>query len=164
MDEIAAVRDSRNITSHGSIRLVLPYPPSVNAYWRHRSIRGGGVSVYVSAEGKAFKAQVAAIALAAGFRTPLAGRVAVAYTLYPRRPQDWQRRVRRLGDAWHDTVNCIDLDNAQKALLDALTGVAFVDDAWVRRIVAERAEPDGDARLVVTIAPIGAPDETVLTA
>jgi crossover junction endodeoxyribonuclease RusA len=35
-----------------------------------------------------------------------------------------------------------------------MKGIAFEDDAWVRRILAERAEPDGEARLVVTITAI----------
>ena len=39
-------------------------------------------------------------------------------------------------------------------LLDALKGVAIEDDKWVRRIEAERAEPDGEARLVVRIWPL----------
>ena len=59
------------------------------------------------------------------------------------------------GATWDDSVRCIDLDNAQKVLLDAFKGVVFEDDKWVRRIVAERAEPDADgARVVVTITPL----------
>lgn len=51
-------------------------------------------------------------------------------------------------------MQCIDLDNANKVLLDAMKGVAIDDDKWVRRIVAERMEPDGEARVVVTITPL----------
>lgn len=51
-------------------------------------------------------------------------------------------------------MQCIDLDNAQKVLMDSLKGVVMEDDKWVRRIVAERAEPDGEARLIVTVTPI----------
>ena len=40
-------------------------------------------------------------------------------------------------------------------LLDALKGVAIEDDAWVRKITAERMEPDeGKARVVLTITPM----------
>lgn len=136
----------------------LPYPISANRYWRTRVIKPKAgpaiVSTYVSAEAKAFKDEVALLLRVAGVRKPIAGRVAIAYTLYPHRPQDWQTRQRKLGATWDDTVQCIDLDNAQKVLLDALKGLAFEDDAWVRRITAERAEPDGEARVVVTITPI----------
>lgn len=140
------------------ITVTLPYPISANRYWRSRVIkpRSGPeiVSTYVSAEAKAYKQEVGWLLRAAGVRQPIAGRVAVAYTLYPHRPQDWKTRQRKLGATWDDSVQCIDLDNAQKVLLDALKGLAFEDDAWVRRITAERAEPDGEARVVVTITPI----------
>lgn len=137
-----------------SITVTLPYPPSANRYWRHRALPRGGISTYISSDGKAFRANVHHALLAAGVRKPIQGRVHVEYTLYPARPKDWQTRVRKLGDAWHDTVRCIDLDNAQKALMDALKGVAFEDDGWVHEISAKRSEPDGDARLVVRISPV----------
>ncbi|SAL59520.1 Crossover junction endodeoxyribonuclease RusA [Caballeronia peredens] len=138
------------------LTVTLPYPVSANRYWRVRVVKGVAMT-YVSAEAKSYKADVATIVRAAGARAPLAGRIAIDYTLFPKRPQDWQRRARKLGDAWHDDVMCLDLDNAQKVLLDALKGVAFEDDKWVRRISASRAEPDGEARIVVRISQIGTP-------
>jgi crossover junction endodeoxyribonuclease RusA len=71
--------------------------------------------------------------------------------LFPNRPLDWKTRQRKHGAAWDDTVQCIDVDNANKVLLDALKGVAIDDDKWVRRLTSERMEPDGEARIVVTI-------------
>ena len=140
------------------IVVTLPYPPSANHYKGLRVVKPRGkpafVQTYVTKEAVAYKEQVGWILRAAGVRAPIEGRIAIAYTLYPHRPQDWQTRQRKLGDAWHDTVQCIDLDNAQKVLLDALKGIAFEDDAWVRRIEAQRAEPDGEARIVVTITAI----------
>ena len=47
-----------------------------------------------------------------------------------------------------------DIDNARKVLYDALKGIAFEDDARIFRDSAERMEPDGEARVVVTVAPI----------
>lgn len=141
--------------------ITLPYPISANRYWRTRVIKPKAgpaiVSTYVSTEAKTYKEQVGWMLRAAGVRSPLVGRIAIAYTLYPHRPLDYKTRMRKHGDAWQDTVQCIDLDNAQKVLLDALKGIAFEDDAWVRRITAERAEPDGEARLVVTITRIDTP-------
>lgn len=142
------------------ITVVLPYPVSANRYWRTRVVKNIAMT-YVSSEAKAYKEQVGWLLRAAGVREPLQGRIAIAYTLYPNRPQDYRTRQRKLGDAWQDTVQCIDLDNAQKVLLDALKGIAFEDDAWVRRITAERAEPDGEARLVVTISQIATPQPQV---
>lgn len=139
----------------GAITLVLPYPVSANRYWRTRVIKGVAMT-YVSPEAKDYKREVAWLAKAAGIRAPIACRVAVSYVLFPKRPLDWSKRASKDPHGWDDTVACIDLDNAQKVLLDALKGVAFDDDKWVRRIEAERAEPDGEARIVVTIRRIQA--------
>lgn len=107
-----------------------------------------------SKEAKAYKATVHAEAMRAGIRAPITGRVEIGIQLYPQRPQDWARRARLNPQAWDDDVRCLDLDNANKVLFDALKGVAIEDDKWVRRILAERMEPDGEARVVVTIKPI----------
>lgn len=141
------------------ITLTLPYPISANRYWQTRVIRKGAQSMamtYVSAEAKAFKEKVGWLAKAAGVRAPILGRVAIAYILHPHCPQDAHRRAKRDPFTWDDTVQCIDLDNAQKVLLDALKGVAIEDDKWVRRITAERGMPVEGGRLVVTITPMHA--------
>ncbi len=139
-----------------SITVTLPYPISANRYWRSFIPRSQTRAIVVlSDEAKAYKERVGWLAKAAGVRKPMTGRVAVHIALYPNRPLDWQSRQRKFGAAWDDTVQCIDLDNANKVLLDALKGVAIVDDKWVRRLVSERMEPDaGDARVVVTITAI----------
>lgn len=135
-----------------SITLVLPYPISANRYWRTYMPKGFKAPVTtLSSEAKAYKKQVAQIVRAAGVVSPINGRVAVDVALYPHRPQDWQRRARKAPDSWDDDVQCIDLDNANKVLLDSLKGVVFQDDKWVRKLFGERMEPDGDARVVVTI-------------
>lgn len=112
---------------------------------------------YVTAEAKAFKEQVGWLVKAAGVLAPISGRVMIDVKLYPHRPQDFALRMRKAGASWDDTVQCIDLDNANKVLLDALKGVAIDDDKWVRRITSERMEPDEHkARVVLTIAPLAA--------
>lgn len=140
--------------------LVLPYPISANRYWASRTVkpRGGGkpfTTTYVTKEAEAYKAQVQELAWMAGVLKPIAGRVKVEFTLFPNRPQDWQKRMRKDGAAWDDTVQCLDLDNAQKVVLDSLKEVVFEDDRWVREIHARRAEPDEHgARLVAIITPL----------
>lgn len=114
----------------------------------------GVAMTYVSAEAKSYKAQVGWIAKAAGVRAPLSGRVAVSIQLYPAMPKDAKARMRKLGDCWDDGVRALDIDNTIKVTVDSLNGVVFVDDRQVWRITAERMEPDGDARAVVTITPI----------
>lgn len=142
------------------ITLTLPYPISANRYWASRIItpKAGGRAMamtYVTAEAKEFKETVGWIAKAAGVRTPITGRVAIDVKLYPNRPQDFATRMRKFGPAWDDTVQCLDLDNCHKVLLDAIKGVVIEDDKWVRRITSERMEPDQHkARMVVTITPL----------
>lgn len=144
------------------ITLVLPYPVSANAYWATRIIPANRLKqkpamaiTYVTKEAEAYKTEVGWKIRAAGLLQPITGRVQIDVRLYPARPQDWQKRQRQEGAAWDDTVRCIDLDNANKVLLDALKGMAIEDDKWVRRIVAERMEPDAEgARVVLTITPL----------
>jgi crossover junction endodeoxyribonuclease RusA len=139
--------------------LVLPYPISANRYWATRTVipKGGRAMAitYVTPEAKAFKAEVVKLARAAGVVTPIPGRVRLDIRLYPHRPLDWQKRQRLHGDAWSDTVQCIDLGNAEKVLSDALKDVVMEDDKWIRKIDSERMEPDHlGARVVVRVMAI----------
>lgn len=133
-----------------TIELTLPYPISANRYWRSFSA-GKRVVTVPSPEAKDYKQSVQLIAQAAGIRAPINGRVHIHLQLFPHRPLDWQKRMRLHGASWDDTVQCIDLDNARKVLYDSLKGVAIEDDKWVRSDSGERMEPDGEARVVVTI-------------
>jgi len=138
-----------------SVTLILPYPVSSNRYWRTFMPKGFKAPVTtLSDEAKAYKRLVSRAAKLAGITKPITGRVEISYVLYPSRPLDYRKRMAKDPAGWDDTVQCIDLDNAQKVLLDSLKGVVMEDDKWVRRIVAERAEPDGEARLIVTVTPI----------
>lgn len=134
------------------IKLILPYPVSANRYWRTYVPRGRRNAItVVSAEAQKYKQIVLATARNSGVLMPLKGRVSVDYKLYPRRPKDWFRRSKQNRN-WDDTVQCIDLDNAQKVMLDALKNVVFEDDSWVRKITGERVEPDENgARVEVCI-------------
>lgn len=142
------------------IILALPYPVSANRYWATRVYRVKGTNThramtYRTPEAVAYCAHVAQIAMLAGLPEPFTGRVALSYRLYPNRPQDWEKRVRKLGAEWDDDVMCMDLGNAQKVMEDALQGIAYVNDKQVRKLVAERCEPDEyGARLIVYVRAI----------
>lgn len=137
-----------------SITLTLPYPLSVNRYWMPVKM-ANHLAVLPTKEGKKWRAGAVALCLAQGVTKPISGRVHVDVKLYPHRPLDWQTRQRKLGAEWDDGVMCIDVDNANKVLLDALKGVVIDDDKWIRRLTSERMEPDaGEARVVVTITAI----------
>jgi len=107
-----------------TIRLTLPYPPSVNNYWK--SFRG---RVVLGKDGRNFKASVKKIG--AGCE-PIRGPVKVTVIAY---------RPRKRGD----------LDNILKATLDSLIGVAFEDDSQVETIVARRLDDKNNPRAEVTV-------------
>lgn len=141
------------------ITLVLPYPISANRYWATRVVKSKQTGkpmamTYVTPDAEAYRKQVAAIASAAGIATPFCRRVAIEIDLYPHRPQDWARRARLDPLTWDDTVQCIDLGNAEKVLSDALQGIVFDDDKRIWRELKQRMEPDGEGRVVVRITPL----------
>ena len=150
---------SASIARARSVTLALPYPISANRYWATRIITPKGsrrpmALTYVTPEAKQYRDDVAKLAIAAGVR-PLAGRVCVELHLYPHRPLDWAKRARKDPDYWADTVQCIDLGNAEKVLSDALNGIAWEDDKQHHEIHKHREDPDEHgARVVVTISPI----------
>lgn len=133
-----------------SITLTLPYPLSANKYWRPVRI-GQHITIVPTKEAKQYRIDIASLCRAQGVSAPITGRVHIDVKLFPKRPLDWQKRMRLSGAAWDDTVMCIDIDNANKVLLDSFKTVVIEDDKWVRRLTSERMEPDGEARVVVTI-------------
>lgn len=146
------------------MKLTVPYPISANEYWRtaivknHRELTARGEkpfsTTYVSEEARRYKRLIKIAAYESGIRDPIKGRVSLDVQLYPHRPNDWAKRARKDPLGWDDDVRCIDLDNALKVLIDALRGIAYTD-AWVRRITAERMEPDAeDERVIIEILPI----------
>ena len=111
------------------ITLELPYPPSVNRYYRHVGFR-----TLISREGRAYRRLVCAILLRAGVR-PLEGTLAVGLDLYP---PDGRRR---------------DCDNVLKALLDAMQyGGMYGDDSQIKKLLVvmrQQIVPGGRATVAV---------------
>lgn len=159
---IAGMAQTRSTVRDPGIayRLVLPYPISANDYWSSRVVRSKKtgkniVLTFVTDEARSYKQDVGYRVLAAGIRKPIDGRVSVDIRLFPQRPQDWAKRAQKDPDGWADTVRCLDLDNARKVLYDALKGIAFADDKWIKRDSGEICEPDEHgARVEVIIRPL----------
>lgn len=100
------------------VEFQLPYPPSVNHYWRRV-----GARTLISRGGRAFREAVCSI-LAARRVRPLVGPLALEIIIHP---PDRRRR---------------DIDNVQKALLDALQhGGAYGDDSQIIRLSIEKGDP-----------------------
>ena len=110
--------------------LTLPYPPSINHYWRRV-----GPRTLISREGRTFRRNVCALLGGGGPRKPpLGGRIALAMDAFP---PDHRRR---------------DLDNIQKPVLDALehAGV-YEDDSQIDLLVTSRREVVPNGRLLVMV-------------
>lgn len=106
----------------------LPYPPSVNHYWRRV-----GAKTLISRAGRLFRDRVCAL-LAAQRVHPLAGPLAVQIEIFP---PDHRRR---------------DIDNVQKALLDAMQhGGAYYDDSQIISLSITKREVVPQGRTLVTI-------------
>ncbi|MBU0639604.1 MAG: RusA family crossover junction endodeoxyribonuclease [Planctomycetes bacterium] len=111
------------------ITITLPWPPSVNHYWR--TWRG---RMLISRQGRAYREQVGAILRAIGV-SPQVGRLAVHVELYPP-----DRRKR-------------DVDNTFKAIGDSLQhGGAFQDDSQIVWLLLEKAEVVAGGKVIVRIA------------
>ena len=111
-----------------ALTLELPYPPSVNHYWRRV-----GARTLISREGRRFRERVVSILARRRVRLmtgPLAVRV-IAH------PPDRRRR---------------DLDNITKALLDALEkGGVYGDDSQIDRLEIVRAQVMPGGKVIVRI-------------
>ena len=162
----------------------LPYPISANRYWRQ--VGGGGrgpARMIVSQEALTYKREVATAARLAGYgpASPAgygpagsdqpagapaqqgwpaaAGQpVEVCIQLHPRTTKQTAAQIRR-GEPEQASAVRLDLDNCIKVTLDALNGVAWVDDNQVVRISAEVGPALKDGGLTVWISRI-APGDT----
>jgi crossover junction endodeoxyribonuclease RusA len=111
------------------IELILPFPPSINHYWKHRHI---GSSVYISAEGMRFQQNVAI--LARNIKSFGNDRLSINIDLYA------------------PTRRKYDIDNRIKAALDALTKAGlWDDDEQIDELTVRRCEIKKGGELKILI-------------
>jgi crossover junction endodeoxyribonuclease RusA len=116
------------------MKLILPWPPSANRIWRNVVVAGKPRTL-LSKEGREYRHLVGVyLAKFGGVNKGLKGRIAVSIIA---EPPDRRRR---------------DLDNINKALLDALThnGV-WLDDSQIDRLVVQRAAPRKGGNITMEI-------------
>ena len=110
------------------IEIELPYPPSVNHYYRRV-----GPRTLISREGRRFRERVCAILSGLGLR-PLVGPLDVEVLIFP---PDRRRR---------------DIDNTQKSLLDALEHAgAYHNDSQIVKLHIEKREVVPGGKTIVRI-------------
>lgn len=118
------------------MKFVLPFPPSVNTYWRSPNSGPLKGRTLVSEKGRAFKSAVrsAIIEQLRCLPKPSSSPAAVEITLFP--PDSRSR----------------DIDNYQKALFDALTHAGvWEDDSQVKRMLVEWGPKVSGGRVEITI-------------
>ena len=116
------------------LELTLPWPPSINHYWRN--YRGRTV---ISQDGRQYRLDVSYRILEQGIpRDNLNCRLQVTIDAYP---PDKRRR---------------DLDNIQKALLDAIVAADVIeDDSLIDALSITRHDACEDGKVIVRIEPYG---------
>ena len=113
--------------------LELPYPPSVNTYWR-----ANGKRRFISKEGVVFKNAVMAYCIDQHIKSWNDKRLNVFVYIHPRS----KRRF--------------DLDNCLKAILDALMAAhVYDDDSQIDMLSITRAEPRPGGCAMVVISEYG---------
>jgi crossover junction endodeoxyribonuclease RusA len=108
------------------IKLVLPYPPSVNNLYA--TFAGRRI---VSAKGRKFKSDIAVLAKRQGAKL-LDGDLVITFRVF---------RPKRIGD----------LDNRLKISQDALKGICFADDRQIIEIHAFRFDDKTNPRIEIDI-------------
>jgi crossover junction endodeoxyribonuclease RusA len=110
-----------------SVKLILPYPPTVNTYWR-----ANGHRRFISKQGVAFTDEVSLIVKNSKFKSFGDKRLAIQIMIHPR---DKRR---------------FDLDNLLKAILDALMKAGmYNDDSQIDYIEIARGEQVDGGKTVV---------------
>lgn len=132
-----------------TLRFEIPGKPF--AKQRPRFDRRSG-RAYTPGATVSFERTVGQWAIEAG-AVPLEGPVRLTIIAIFEPAPSWPKK-RRAAAMWNPHVQKPDLDNIEKAVLDGLNRIAFVDDAQVADVVKRKmwGEP---ARTIIEVAPIG---------
>ncbi|MBC3945806.1 RusA family crossover junction endodeoxyribonuclease [Erwinia persicina] len=113
------------------MKLTMPFPPSVNGYWRSTS-RG----TLISERGRKYRVNA----------------IAAVYEQLRRRPQAITHEIDIHVILYPPTRAKRDLDNFQKALFDGLTHAGvWADDSLIKRMVVEWGSVTCHGKVEVTI-------------
>lgn len=114
------------------MKLTLPFPPSVNGYWRATN-----TGMKISASGRSFRTNA----------------IAAILTQLKRRPQPITVNVEVFVVLYPPTRQRRDLDNYQKALFDSLSHAGvWLDDSQIKRFTVEWGEITKPGKTEITIS------------
>jgi crossover junction endodeoxyribonuclease RusA len=109
--------------------VTLPYPPTVNTYWRYTPV-GRSCRVFLSAKGRDYKKQIAGLLY--GLK-PSHGRIQMEVEV---NPPDRRKR---------------DLDNILKALLDSMQGILYMDDEQIDCLIISRRGVVPSGKITISV-------------
>jgi len=117
------------------IEMTLPWPPSVNSYWRHPTRGKLAGRHLISEEGRRYRSLIAQLTFVNKLSLNLSGSLSVQIDAFP---PDRRRR---------------DLDNILKALLDAITHARVIeDDSCIDDLRIVRQPPRANGEIHLTIS------------
>lgn len=115
------------------ITFTLPYPPTINHYYGNR----GNGGKYIKQKGQAFRRDVMHLVIAERKADMLEKDICVKLDIFP--PDNRKR----------------DIDNINKALLDALTHASvYKDDRQIKDLHSVMHGFDGEGRVIVKISEV----------
>jgi crossover junction endodeoxyribonuclease RusA len=115
------------------MQITLPWPPSVNRYWRHPNKGPLAGRHLISVEGRIYRSQIIALAINLKIQR-YTGRLAVHIEAFPP-----DKRAR-------------DLDNLLKSTLDAMVHASIIEgDEFIDDLHIVRAAVSKPGHLIVTI-------------
>lgn len=115
-----------------TLRLTLPWPPSLN-----RIYRAAGKGIKLAEVARDYKRAASAALPVGRVPPPLTGRLLVWMTLHP--------PLNLAGSRW-------DIANREKLMIDCLTAQrVWLDDSQIDALVMLRGEPSGAGRVELTI-------------
>jgi crossover junction endodeoxyribonuclease RusA len=113
------------------LKLILPFPPSINGYWR-----SPGKGALISARGRTYRVNA----------------IASVWEQLKRRPQPITHEIDIYVILYPPSRAKRDLDNFQKALFDSLTHAGvWADDSQIKRMTVEWGDVTCHGKAEVTI-------------
>ena len=82
------------------------------------------------------------------FKEPLTGAVEMRINFFFKYPKSWSKK-RKQSTIWHTSRP--DVDNLQKACLDSLNGIAYIDDSQVCYLTSKKQYCDNFEGVVIEI-------------
>lgn len=138
------------------ITIVGPYPISLNAYLRLVENRS-----YRTKEANQYKETFQKLARDAGICQPIDGYVEVSIIIYPKLTKT-AIKLSKKDPLYYLKIQCLDVDNCLKVLLDSFNKVIYTDDKKIVNLTIKKGVPYcSEGATSITIKKIN--DETYKT-